>query len=166
MCGTGVQACQQLLREIIPNCAHSAVTGVSLPLCALQKIKCLDAIVYSLSTATHALRCIVLHPLSVVAVIASHCIANQIRHGPKCILLQCYRRVATPCDVMTRTGIALQGYVVYSRKQKLRPELAKLPNAEIRDRRLAGEVCASCQRSGLLQQTIPCSTLLSHWKRN
>ncbi|CAL5222304.1 g4646 [Coccomyxa viridis] len=32
-----------------------------------------------------------------------------------------------------------QGYVVYSRKQKLRPELAKLPNAEIRDRRLAGE---------------------------
>ena len=34
----------------------------------------------------------------------------------------------------------LQGYVVYSRKQKLRPELVGLPNEEIRDRRLAGEV--------------------------
>ena len=35
-----------------------------------------------------------------------------------------------------------QGYLVYSSKQKLKPELAGLPGNVIRDRRLAGEVGA------------------------
>lgn len=47
---------------------------------------------------------------------------------------RCEIRVLATCEV------GMQGYVVYSRKLKLRPELAGLPNNEIRDRRLAGEV--------------------------
>ncbi len=58
--------------------------------------------------------------------------------------------------------------MVYSRKQKLRPELAKLPNEEIRDRRLAGEVCALSQLSGLLLtvkvSNNTCRRLWSYWK--
>ena len=44
------------------------------------------------------------------------------------------------CACADHTARAVAGYVIYSRKQKLRPELAGLPSAEIRRRKLAGEV--------------------------
>lgn len=46
---------------------------------------------------------------------------------------------------------SVQGYVIYSQRQKLRPELAGLPSAEIRERKLAGKVRIShacCQPTG------------------
>ena len=41
----------------------------------------------------------------------------------------------------SHSSSSLQGYVVYSQKRKLRAELAGLSQKEIRDRRMAGEVC-------------------------
>ena len=52
--------------------------------------------------------------------------------------------------------------MVYSRKQKLRAELANLPNEEIRDRRLAGEVRISRQRFGVVFIGIASDYCIQH----
>ena len=44
-------------------------------------------------------------------------------------------------DAYSHFSSSLQGYVVYSQKRKLRAELAGLSQREIKDRRMAGEVC-------------------------
>ena len=65
-------------------------------------------------------------------------------------------------DAYSNFSSSLQGYVVYSQKRKLRAELAGLSQKEIRDRRIAGEVCrqlvGTCHRPSChlscLQSTV------------
>ena len=65
-----------------------------------------------------------------------------------CRAPSCRRWILAGLGILGGSGSALrealyaQGYLVYSSKQKLKPELAGLPGNVIRDRRLAGEVGA------------------------